>query len=446
MAPPKKPKPRKSKPLPSLIAPKITWQIKASKTPSTNLTTGVVAVPLGVGEVDRALRNREMLKVKWSPKKLAAGPDIDPHIMEVCEEVRVKWRGHQIGVDTGEQVNFLSDAEIDELVNHGSDKDIVTTIVGSTFSGDASRVCTCLHGSRPYREVHSLYTRANQAVRLATRNFGKSPGPVNAAIAARWLTELYAEPPDDPDEANNNTSNNAELSNSPSEVRESLREVGQYADFDALDREDKMLAEEHEEQQVGGAPPTVLTNQTDNWCKMTITEPKRTVRFPSKMRGRAWKATDQGHVLRYPHRWCADKTMFAARAQKPGGCTVLIDASGSMHFTGEQIFQVMKLMPAATIAAYNGNDRVGELRILAKKGRRVDELLLKPRYGGNGVDGPALDWLSKQPGPRYWVSDGQVFGLDGAQSPAMLAAVYKCCRDHHILRIDSLAEVIERFG
>jgi hypothetical protein len=220
------------------------------------------------------------------------------------------------------------------------------------------------------------------------------------------------------------------------------------ADFGELAKNEAKMEQQRGEEKDQGAAPNGMTATGERWwCPMTIKQPPRPNRFPSKMRSRSWKPTDQGTVLRYVQRYCSgDGTIFAAKGQKPGGCTVLIDASGSMRFSAEEILQVMQLMPAALIAAYDGDDTKGELRILAKKGRRVDSHHFKGPVGGNAVDGPALEWLSKQAGPRYWVSDGHIVGYRGARTPAMYAAVYKTCRDANILRVDGLSDVIAKFS
>ena len=88
---------------------------------------------------------------------------------------------------------------------------------------------------------------------------------------------------------------------------------------------------------------------------------------------------------------------------EPAG-TILIDASGSMGSFGF-IVEQMRREPGATIAYYNaGQTGRGKLFIYARDGWRADGKL--PSAGGsNVVDGPALDWLLKQDGPRIFITD-----------------------------------------
>ena len=88
------------------------------------------------------------------------------------------------------------------------------------------------------------------------------------------------------------------------------------------------------------------------------------------------------------------------------GGTILIDASGSMMFNGQDILEIMELLPAVTIAMYNGHYDKGQLRVIARNGKRVSEEYLNTHSGGgNVVDGPALEWLATMPARRIWVSD-----------------------------------------
>ena len=80
--------------------------------------------------------------------------------------------------------------------------------------------------------------------------------------------------------------------------------------------------------------------------------------------------------------------LFARRVrQKPGG-TVLIDASGSMGASRENLRKLCELIPTATVAYYSGTDRNGKgiLTIYAYKGKRyAGELPARTLQGGNSV-------------------------------------------------------------
>lgn len=107
--------------------------------------------------------------------------------------------------------------------------------------------------------------------------------------------------------------------------------------------------------------------------------------------------------------------------------TILIDASGSMGLTEEHIIAFAKAAPAATIAAYAGEDNYTERRsrggifILAHKGRRVNTIpRLLQNLGGNEIDYDAIRWLLTQPAPRYFITDvGFCGGAEGHTRKAL---------------------------
>jgi len=135
-------------------------------------------------------------------------------------------------------------------------------------------------------------------------------------------------------------------------------------------------------------------------------------------RGRA-RATSEGSLVRYPFRWPIDGALFRRSSRVRGG-TVLIDTSGSMSLDAAGIDRILVASSgAALIALYSGHDRLGELRIVARDGRRADARDLVPFGRGNIVDEPALQWLSRQAGPRLWISDGGVTGIGDTASVAL---------------------------
>jgi hypothetical protein len=141
---------------------------------------------------------------------------------------------------------------------------------------------------------------------------------------------------------------------------------------------------------------------------LEIVRPDLPILLHGKDLSRVWRSAEVGDSIRRPHRWVTDKRIFGRKTKDKGG-TLLIDASGSMGISRDDIEMMCHLIPAGTIATYAGEGKVGELHIIAKKGRMVNEHTdIRPEYGGNIVDGPALEWLGKQQRPRIWVSDGGV--------------------------------------
>jgi hypothetical protein len=176
---------------------------------------------------------------------------------------------------------------------------------------------------------------------------------------------------------------------------------------------------------------------------MTIIEPPRQLRLPGSMEGRQRRPADIGRVPIHMSRYATDKYIFTEQGKRPGGCAVLIDHSGSMSLTMDDIEYVLSLAPGAVIGAYSGRSTTGNLVILAKDGRRISQhdYTQNKAGGSNIVDIPALEWLCKQRGPRYWVSDAYMTGAhDHGLKPIYYEYVKKLSRKYKIYRIPCVTE------
>jgi len=181
------------------------------------------------------------------------------------------------------------------------------------------------------------------------------------------------------------------------------------------------------------------------WGDMTIHTPPLSVNLQALLKGsRQYRPMDYGYNPKYINRFCIDRKIFKQKLNVKGG-TILIDASGSMRFNGEDILEIMKMLPAVNIAMYNGSYRGGDLRVIARNGKRVTQKYLDDHSGGgNVVDGPALEWLATMPARRIWVSDMYVFGATGDTSGFnLLKECYDICTKNKIINLKNVDEVKE---
>ena len=139
------------------------------------------------------------------------------------------------------------------------------------------------------------------------------------------------------------------------------------------------------------------------WGEMRVEMPPLSVRHKTGASRRTSPST-KGSRIRHLNRMVTGAIFGRTRQSAPPDA-VLIDDSGSMHWNEEKFYELVKQIPAGTIAAYSGEGGTGVLRILAKDGRMVAPELISTPYGGNEVDGPALRWLAQQRGRKVWVSD-----------------------------------------
>jgi len=154
----------------------------------------------------------------------------------------------------------------------------------------------------------------------------------------------------------------------------------------------------------------------------------------------------EGTQITRPDRFALDRAIFYQRGRGGGG-TVLVDTRGSMSLNAEQVEEIVRSAGgAAVVAIYSGKGDVGELRIVARAERRVTNEHFKPFGSGNVVDLPALEWLSKQPEPRLWVSDGCVTGVSDEGCEVILEKCHALVKRARIQRVENADEAIEALG
>lgn len=150
-----------------------------------------------------------------------------------------------------------------------------------------------------------------------------------------------------------------------------------------------------------------------------------------------------GRNVSDPGRWLIDKKVFDMSLGETGKrVAILVDASGSMSWDTEQLLRIIDELPSSTMAMYCGSGYSGDLTIISQNGRRIhrDTLtrIISHRPNGNIIDGPALEWLYKQPADcRIWLSDGGATAVndDGDTNAETVAAEF--CEKVGITRIDA---------
>jgi hypothetical protein len=121
-----------------------------------------------------------------------------------------------------------------------------------------------------------------------------------------------------------------------------------------------------------------------------------------------------------------------------------------MGASAENLTELCKVAPTATIAYYSGGDDGrgnGDLVIYAHKGRRYDKPLPDEyMHGGNAVDLPAVRWLLKQEKPLTLISDLQFCGGVLGSEPIAHALVERAGQRKELTVLNSLDAAYEEFG
>lgn len=179
---------------------------------------------------------------------------------------------------------------------------------------------------------------------------------------------------------------------------------------------------------------------------MTVVRARLTRRLSARNGLRIWSSSVEGSVIRHAHRWSIDRAIFRKRGPR-ARCTVLLDVSGSMRLAEADLEGLLRASGEGTrVAIYSGEGPAGQLRIVADSGRRAEGDQLT-RYGsGNVVDLPALRWLSRQRGPRLWISDGKVTGVGDQVSRRLTERCRAFARRYAIRRVDDIASAVKLLG
>ena len=158
-----------------------------------------------------------------------------------------------------------------------------------------------------------------------------------------------------------------------------------------------------------------------NWEQLVVSKPELSINHTGKL-GRRTIANDSGREPRYINRIVTDpdRRIFSRKTRALGG-VVVIDASGSMQLSEDDLDRLLKCSAGATVIMYSGGINKSthpNTWLIAKKGRMVRKLPDVP--GNNCVDGPALIYgaslRERSSQPLIWVSDGEVTGAAGNSS------------------------------
>lgn len=420
----------KAKPFPEAIDGR-PWNIQESPTPrQAGVGEGKMLVPFGTDIRERAVRLHETMHVSITPalaiQEAAREHELPEDIMQNCEDARV--HGHLRRLGFNEEVRALngviSDFEINQMGTRAELIQIAALGAAMTGTGEWERLQEAVKDDS--EKNHALHVGRQLAKHMA---HGPRDLPVfdQTIEMCRKLVDLFGNP-DKPEEKS--VSDVLPAPQVYRMVKEMIEEKGHLEDV-KIDRR----------------PPNTNDKPHGNgrkWMDMKIIEPPLIQSMPKSMREKPRKIPEAyGRRLRRVGRLYHDGRVFSRKLKKPGGGAVLIDVSGSMKLTTDDVFQLVQKFPGGVIATYcsGSHGGIGWLTVVARNGKCCEEREMKPRGSGNGIDGPALEWIAKFPGPRYWISDAGVYG--GADG---LVYCTNVCMRHNITRVDNAWEILGRMS
>ncbi len=398
------------------------WRIETGTTSrggaSCNLSERVLRVPLTTDDVARVVRAHELMHIRVNPFHREHVPlelDVSDRALECAEEFRVNYLLGQLGFD----VSLLHDGTerpgAQRLAAGGQWDEAVCfflAVIGTGGESDYLRGLRSAQATWPSalralkKKVLSVVSQLDAAhiggTDLTEEGFPRGFLHVTLPIARLVSRSMSAVGPVDP---------------------ESLRTFRRSLEPGAR------------RPPSGSFAPLVFDTSVDY-----------VVRTRRGAHRRARPATC-GTAMLYPSRLLTDplQRAFAHKATVPGG-VIVIDQSGSMDVTVDELDALLHNAPAALIVGYShrpgDTGRTPNVWILARNGRIATSV----RSGnvGNGVDGPVLRWALRAASARepvVWVTDGQV--TDSNDHPCHNLSV-ECARlvhEHRIHMVRSLRDV-----
>jgi hypothetical protein len=423
--------------------------------PGTSITGRKMLVPTADTELSRCIRAHEMMHAKISPagewdewKKRGIASEAS---LIASEELRVNYLCKKQGFAVDEHLTDEGETADGERMASTNDWAGAVRMAIAT-AGTASNK-PFLNGVRRHNRLwgKALLDISKRAVkemqkfdrsgRLASTSVhsqsGLAPyGFFYTELIAEWVDRLAGMEPPQEEEAQSE-----EPSQGMEGEGESKSGEGQHSNKGTTTTKPANL------QKIKSVTPDSMRGGVPYWANLVVERMTMPVRTKGNL-GKVKKASNVGKSPRRIHRYMTDpeRRIFDNKKRGMGG-VIVIDASGSMAFTKDDIRRIVEESPGATVVAYtdrdNGNGATN-MWILADRGRMTDEM---PDTGyGNGVDFPALEWAVKHrqhsTAPVVWVTDGGVCGPNQGFSRVLANQCTAYCKEKRIIVVPDVKEAV----
>jgi hypothetical protein len=427
--------------------------------PFTAIAERVMRIPTHNTELARVIRAHEMMHAKVSPvdsfPKWIERGIASEQAMVVTEELRVNFLCQQAGFDVKSHLADGGEVADGERVSATNDWQGAVHMAIAT-AGTASNKLF-LNGVRRHnrkwgeiladiskravKEMQKAYktkTLTSTDIDKLTQLFPY--GFSHTERIAEWVDRLASISPeelsDEDGESEEETESESNESESPEESKPKKAVHSNRGRGRPKAGDGKRLT---------GITPSDSHARIPQWGELKIGH----LPMPIQTKGNIGKRRTASNVGRSPrrlHRMMTDPQMrIFDKVSRGMGGVVVIDASGSMNFTHEQIRRIVENAPGATVLSYSETGRTeSNAYILADKGRMVKEL--PTQNAGNGVDFPAIEWAVKNrqrsSSPIIWVTDGGVCGTGAGYSDILAMQCIKFCKKHNIIVLPYVEEAI----
>lgn len=435
--------------------------------PVTSVEERFMRVPLGDDELSVAIRAHELIHAKVSPTSLQPYLDrgfASDSALRSVEEVRVNYLATQLGYDMSVLIDGSETATGERAVAMDDWHGAVMFAVGTAGTGANKKF---LNGVRRHNKVWGdvladISRRAVKQMKKADKagilrstvpshSSGLLEGFLIVEQIAEWVDRLAGMKPTPPDEDKDEKgeSSDADTPKDETPKDETPKKRGRPRKDDSPTTGERRRYGDVEEPSL-----TPWTREVPEWMPLKIGETP----LPNFLNGALGKkrvASAHGKYPRRIHRLLTDpeRRVFDKVVKGKGGI-VVIDCSGSMRLTTEQVKSIMLASPGCTVLCYtvldfrkdkDGQPVAPNAWVIAKDGKHCDSMPFSGR--ANGCDLPALEWAVKNrkrtSSPIVWVCDGQVTGMGDEGHVVLSNQCAEMVRRHNIVIVPDALRAVQ---
>lgn len=422
--------------------------------PATSITGRQMRVPTADTDLSRVIRAHEMMHAKVSPagdweqwRKRGIATEAS---LVVAEELRVNYLCRKAGFAVHEHLADDGEtADGERLANTNDWAGAVRMTIATAGTASSKKFLTGIRrhnrlwgnalldiSKRAVKEMDKAYATGRLASTDVHTPTGLSPiGFSYSERIAEWVDRLAGmEPPSDSEEEKEQETSESSMSTEEKGKSEHSNKNVSPASKEKMER-------------LKSVTPDRMNGAIPYWGEMVIEKLPMPIRTKGNL-GKVKRASNVGHSPRRMHRYMTDpeRRIFDSKKKGMGG-VVIIDCSGSMSLSHEEVRLMVEASPGATVLAYSDMDNCAgkpNAWVLADKGRMVEDM---PKMGsGNGVDFPAIEWGVKHrqhsTAPVIWVTDGGVCGPNQGFSELLANQCTAYAKEKRIIVVPHAKEAI----
>ena len=394
--------------------------------PFSDITARVIRSPDGKSKWSEVIRARELIRSQFSPPDMAAAAAAvwyPPEVVWACEEIRINALTTKAGYNLSELQDGGEEFHSQRVVEDGSWEEAVMFVCCLTYSSRCGDFISAMPDNWR-KPLETLISAVNAA---------KTTGLNVIATKKRSKTDL------------------------PRGFLAGVELFGPIV-MRCLDAESFSMFEN--KSLFGVKKPTLSAFMNAvPFASMSLERlPMRAAGGGSF--GKSNAATNAGRAVRRPERLVTDpqKKIFGSEASSTGGI-VVIDLSTSLSVSTVDLDAILGAAPGAVVIGYSHDPswcspvpKLPNAWVLAENGQRCDTVPLSDMpigHGGNGVDGPVLEYASsiQMPGdPIIWITDGVVSNYRDEVSRVCALECLALVQEHSIYVAESISDGVQLLG